>query len=107
MNRPWKPSDSQSREIGETWVSYTGVAEVSDSGEAVAIHGYLIDISHLKWAEEIQKRRMEEAIEAKTNQERFIVVTCHEIRNPLSAVIQCVDAITEVNLLSKDLQHSC
>lgn len=96
LERKWTPPNDPGSEVRECWVSYTGVAERSESGEPVAIHGCIIDISHLKWAEEIQKRRMEEAIEARQNQERFIDVTCHEIRNPLSAVMQCVDAISEV-----------
>ena len=97
LERNWTPPNDSGSEVRECWVSYTGVAERSGSGEPVAIHGCIIDISHLKWAEEVQKRRMDEAIEARQNQERFIDVTCHEIRNPLSAVMQCVDAISEVS----------
>jgi len=58
--------------------------------------GTLSDITHYKWAEEIQKRRMEEAMEAKRNQENFIDMTSHEIRNPLSAMIQCADSTLSV-----------
>ena len=107
LERKWTPPNDPGSEIRECWVSYTGVAERSENGEPVAIHGCLIDISHLKWAEEIQKRRMEEAIEARQNQERFIDVTCHEIRNPLSAVMQCVDAISEVSLNMNEVLCHC
>lgn len=40
-----------------------------------SIIGILIDISRLKWAESIQKARVEEAVEAKRQQERFIDVS--------------------------------
>lgn len=45
-------------------------------------------------AEDFQKRRMEEAIELKRQQENFIDMTSHEMRNPLSAILQCSDEIT-------------
>ncbi|KAG9715543.1 putative histidine kinase HHK19p, partial [Aureobasidium melanogenum] len=53
------------------------------------------DISHLKWAEDVQKSRVEEALEAKRQNEVFIDMTSHEIRNPLGAVVHCADAIDE------------
>lgn len=37
---------------------------------------------------------MEEAIELKRQQENFIDMTSHEMRNPLSAILQCSDEIT-------------
>lgn len=37
---------------------------------------------------------MEEAIEMKRQQENFIDMTSHEMRNPLSAILQCSDEIT-------------
>lgn len=45
-------------------------------------------------AEELQKRRLEEAVELKRQQENFIDITSHEIRNPLSAILQCADEIS-------------
>lgn len=47
----------------------------------------MTDISAIKWAEGVQKRKMEDAIEAKRQQENFIDVTSHEMRNPLSAIM--------------------
>jgi len=41
----------------------------------------------------VQKRRTDEAIEAKRQQENFIDITSHEIRNPLGAVMHCADLI--------------
>jgi signal transduction histidine kinase len=44
--------------------------------------------------EDLQKRRMEEAMELKRQQENFIDITSHEMRNPLSAILQCADEIS-------------
>jgi hypothetical protein len=71
--------------------------------------GTLFDISQFKWAESVQKRRIEEALEAKRQQEKynlssiwmtqpltcisFIDMNSHELRNPLSAVVQCADSV--------------
>ncbi|KAF2853540.1 putative histidine kinase-like protein M3YPp [Plenodomus tracheiphilus IPT5] len=52
------------------------------------------DISRLKWAQTFQARLAAEAREAKRHQEAFIDVVSHEMRNPLSAIVHCADAIT-------------
>lgn len=51
------------------------------------------DISRLKWAETFQARLAAEAREAKRQQEAFIDVVSHEMRNPLSAIVHCADSI--------------
>ncbi|KAL5381608.1 hypothetical protein DPSP01_007056 [Paraphaeosphaeria sporulosa] len=51
------------------------------------------DISRLKWAENFQARLAAEAREAKRQQEAFIDVVSHEMRNPLSAIVHCADDI--------------
>ncbi|KAI5267721.1 hypothetical protein E4T47_07958 [Aureobasidium subglaciale] len=53
------------------------------------------DISVMKYAENSQKIRMEEALEARRQQEHFMDLTSHEMRNPLGAVIHCSDALLE------------
>lgn len=52
------------------------------------------DISRLKWAENFQARLAAEAREAKRQQEAFIDVVSHEMRNPLSAIVHCADDIS-------------
>jgi hypothetical protein len=54
--------------------------EVGEDGSVAAISGTLTDITHLKWAELLQKQRTDEAVEAKRQHEAFIDMTCHEIR---------------------------
>ena len=54
--------------------------ELGEDGSVVAVSGTLTDITHLKWAERLQKQRTDEAVEAKRQHEAFIDMTCHEIR---------------------------
>jgi signal transduction histidine kinase/CheY-like chemotaxis protein len=53
-------------------------------------HGH----SHLKWAEAWQARAAQEARDAKRQQEAFVDVVSHEMRNPLSAIVHCADSIS-------------
>jgi hypothetical protein len=82
--------------------------------------GTLFDISHFKWADNVQCQRVEEALEAKRQQEKylpsprflllyganhdsFIDMTSHELRNPLSAIVQCSDsAITTLQHITAE-----
>merc|ERR1711881_278861 len=55
----------------------------------------VIDITPNKAQELAQKRAAQEATERKEQQERFIDMISHEIRNPLSAVLHCSEDIEE------------
>lgn len=55
----------------------------------------VVDITSEKSAEEDQRLAAEEATERKQQQERFIDMISHEIRNPLSAMVHCVEDINE------------
>ncbi|KAI4731011.1 hypothetical protein E4T49_01305 [Aureobasidium sp. EXF-10728] len=55
----------------------------------------LIDVSDMKNAELAQTRVAKEARERKQQQERFIDMISHEIRNPLSAVLHCAENILD------------
>ena len=46
------------------------------------------DISGLKWAELVQSRVAAAAEMSRRQQEEFIDITSHEMRNPLSAIMQ-------------------
>ncbi|KAF2627564.1 hypothetical protein BU25DRAFT_439973 [Macroventuria anomochaeta] len=65
-----------------------------ENGEIKSIMACTTDISRLKWAQSFQARLAAEAREAKRQQEAFIDVVSHEMRNPLSAIVHCADAIT-------------
>ncbi|TGO32978.1 hypothetical protein BHYA_0275g00050 [Botrytis hyacinthi] len=78
---------------GAIWIIAAAYPEKAPDGTVVGVLGCLTDISRQKWAEDFQKRKMLEAIELKRQQENFIDMTSHEMRNPLSAIIQCADMI--------------
>jgi PAS domain S-box-containing protein len=86
------PSQDRNGMRGETWVLMSAYPEKDAEGGLRSVFGSLTDISQQKWAEDIQKRRMEEAFELKRQQENFIDITSHEMRNPLSvrAVVSIV-----------------
>ncbi|KAH4929012.1 hypothetical protein HBI23_142600 [Parastagonospora nodorum] len=65
-----------------------------EHGATVSGMACITDISHLKWAEAWQARAAQEARDAKRQQEAFIDVVSHEMRNPLSAIVHCADSIS-------------
>ena len=77
----------------DTWVLASAYPEKGHDGTLKGIFGSITNISQQKWAELFEKRRMEEAVEMKRQQENFIDITSHEMRNPLSAMLQCADEI--------------
>lgn len=79
---------------GDTWVLASAYPERSQDGSLKSVFGSITNISQQKWAEDFQKRRREEAVELKRQQENFIDITSHEMRNPLSAILQCADEIS-------------
>ncbi|KAJ4983893.1 hsp90-like protein [Stagonosporopsis vannaccii] len=80
--------------VSKIWVQSSNHPELDKNGKVISILGTLFDISHFKWAESVQTQRTEEALEAKRQQENsFIDMTSHELRNPLSAVVQCADSV--------------
>lgn len=92
-----------------TWVLATGYAEKDEDGNIQRIFGSVTDISPQKFAEELQTRRMQEAVEMKRQQTNFIDITSHEMRNPLGAILlsadEIVSSLTELRdtgMLSED-----
>lgn len=81
--------------IVDTWALMSAYPEMDEDGNLNAIFGCITDISSQKLAEKVQNERREEAVELKRQQENFIDITSHEMRNPLSAVLQCSDQITD------------
>lgn len=89
LQNTWDLGDGTLR---QAWAESQAFPELDDEGNVSSVFGTMTDISRFKWAEEIQRTRMEEALEAKRKHENFIDMTSHEMRNPLSAVIQCADS---------------
>lgn len=65
-----------------------------EQGRVKSIMACTTDTSRLKWAQNFQARLAAEAREAKRQQEAFIDVVSHEMRNPLSAIVHCADGIS-------------
>ncbi|KAM3080472.1 hypothetical protein ACMFMG_005423 [Clarireedia jacksonii] len=72
------------------------------NGEIKSLMCCTTDISQLKWAEASEARNAADAREAKRQQEEFIDVVSHEMRNPLSAIFQCAEMISNS---FRDLVH--
>jgi PAS domain S-box-containing protein len=88
------PFEDRNGNKGDSWVLMSAYPEKNPQGDLKSIFGSLTDISQQKWAEDYQIRRLSEAVELKRQQENFIDMTSHEMRNPLSAILQCADEIT-------------
>ncbi|MCJ1361870.1 hypothetical protein MMC16_000970 [Acarospora aff. strigata] len=88
---PWEDRNGNT---GDTWVLASAYPERDQDGVLKSVFGSVTNISQQKWAEDFQKRKMEEAVELKRQQENFIDMTSHEMRNPLSAILQCADGIS-------------
>ena len=59
----------------------------------MTVQGWLTDISLRKYAEGLLAQKLEDALENKRQSEAFIDMTSHEMRNPLSAILQSADSI--------------
>lgn len=71
LKKKWKGPDGV---LTSTWILVTATAYTDST-----IMGTMTDISQLKWAEAVQKTRIEEALESKRQQENFIDMTSHEV----------------------------
>ncbi|KAL8243956.1 hypothetical protein R6Q59_010214 [Mikania micrantha] len=78
----------------EYWVLTSSQPEFGLDGKLRSVMGCITDISNYKWAQGLQERRLREAEERRRQQNEFIDITSHEMRNPLSAILQCADDIT-------------
>lgn len=96
LKRGWQPpgleSDSQDT-IEPFWVMYSASLDLNADGTTSSLTGSITNISHLKWAEQLQLRNAEAAQRERRIQEEFIDITSHEMRNPLSAITQSADGI--------------
>ncbi|RMZ71359.1 sensory transduction histidine kinase [Pyrenophora seminiperda CCB06] len=99
LNRLWT---GVSDFLKQAWVQFTAFPEMLGS-DSFQITTAITDISDFKLSEALQRRRLEEAVEARRQQENFVDMTSHEIRNPLSAVMHCTESLahslSEMNLL--------
>jgi signal transduction histidine kinase len=77
----------------ENWIIADCIPEFDAQGKFTGITGSTTDISKIKWVDRLQARKLQEAEETRRTQNNFIDITSHEMRNPLSAILQCADGI--------------
>jgi PAS domain-containing protein len=98
LTQPANKDRTQSKEQEQEqehykWILCSAYPELDAKGRVIEIVGNVTDISKQKWAEGMQKMRTDDALEGKRHLEHFIDTTSHEMRNPLSAIMQCADGI--------------
>ncbi|KAF2871564.1 hypothetical protein BDV95DRAFT_572293 [Massariosphaeria phaeospora] len=110
---PWTPpsmfaaeSEGQPEEH-YTWILCSAYPELGPNNELVEILGNVTDISRQKWAESLWKNRTDNALESKKHLEHFIDTTSHEMRNPLSAIMQCADGILSTYCVTNGNYEEC
>jgi PAS domain S-box-containing protein len=98
LKKPWKTVNKISGQetSGEYWVSLTVFPEIESDGKVQTIQGWLTNISHRKLSEKLLSQRLNDALENKRQTENFIDMTSHEMRNPLSAILQSADSIVSI-----------
>lgn len=95
LAQKWKPPPRPGHpdpEEENCWILANAFPSFTD-GVLSSIVCCITDISRIKWTEKIQSRLAAEATEARKLQEAFIDVVSHEMRNPLSAIMQLADGI--------------
>ncbi|KAK4137041.1 hypothetical protein BT67DRAFT_454716 [Trichocladium antarcticum] len=95
LNTTWTADDGSGHKVVvPRCVNATLMPVRTPEGVIQSFTGCLSDVSLQKWQLDWEKERKEEALESKRQQENFIDMTSHEMRNPLSAIVHCADAIT-------------
>ncbi|GAB7346854.1 hypothetical protein MBLNU459_g1939t1 [Dothideomycetes sp. NU459] len=111
IKKQWRSSDpaTGTEMTGPTWLQGTAVAEMGSDNKPIAVQGFVTEISLKKFSERLLAERLEEALETKRAADRFIDTISHEVlhtrkmqetwltfdqmRNPLSAILQCADGM--------------
>ena len=93
LKKRWQDTDPVTSKQISGWTYVLAAASVQQIGSEAFVTGAVTDISRQKWVEGFEKRQRQEAMELKRQQENFIDMTSHEMRNPLSAIFQCSDLI--------------
>lgn len=95
LQQTWRPpptAGNRNPDEEPRWIIGKATPLIED-GQVMGVAATVIDISSVKWTEEVQSRLATEATEARKLQEAFIDIVSHEMRNPLSAITQLADGI--------------
>lgn len=90
-----------SRDSSLKWISAEIVPMYGDNGMLMGFYKTIVDVTSIKSAAEVAKERANEAIQRNSQTERFIDMTCHELRNPLSAILQSAELIIDIIAVDK------
>jgi PAS domain S-box-containing protein len=94
VQRSHKAKDSRSSSPERpAWILVSAYPELTNSGTVKNVICWLTDISAQKREERNLRKRMDDALEMKRQQENFIDMISHEIRNPLSAQLHCAEEV--------------
>ena len=100
--------DVPSSQQAITWLRASVFPELDENGAIQTVHGWTEDISLQKFTAELLETRLHEAIENRRQSENLIDIVSHEVchfifwrykltfdevRNPLSAILQCAESI--------------
>lgn len=91
--RSAKPINNPHGQAIDYWATFIAQPEIASDGSLRSVMGSITDISRTKWAQNLQEHQLREAAEQRRQQNEFIDITSHEMRNPLSAILQCADDI--------------
>ncbi|KAI1075165.1 hypothetical protein F5B20DRAFT_595315 [Whalleya microplaca] len=94
-NKTYTITEDGKTATNSAYIVATGFSEFKEDGTVDHIDFWVTDISGQKIALEVLRDKMEEAIRVKTQQERFMDMISHEIRNPLSAVLHCSEEVID------------
>ncbi|KAF3122421.1 hypothetical protein TWF594_002837 [Orbilia oligospora] len=89
---PWMLPNHLGEQV-DRWTLFSASPELDSDGMLLGVFGSITNISETKFAEDLQKRRVEEVVELKRQQDNFVDMASHEMRNPLSAILQGADAV--------------
>ncbi|XDG05486.1 hypothetical protein ABKA04_005101 [Annulohypoxylon sp. FPYF3050] len=95
VNKTYSISGGENTITDGAYINATGFSQFKADGTVDYMDFWVTDISGQKIAVKVLIDKMEEAIRSKTQQERFMDMISHEIRNPLSAVLHCSEEIIE------------
>ncbi|THW23318.1 hypothetical protein D6D23_05698 [Aureobasidium pullulans] len=75
------------------WVESMSYAERDAAGNVTSVQGWLLDVSPRKLTERLISEKLQDALETKRATETFLDMLSHEMRNPLSGILQLADGI--------------
>ncbi|KAI1744873.1 hypothetical protein F4680DRAFT_443352 [Xylaria scruposa] len=101
-NKTYTISEGGRDYTNDCYVLATGFPKFGEDGILKYIDFWVTDISAQKMTAKILSDKMEEAIHLNNQQEKFIDMISHEIRNPLSAVLHCGEQVVDVGHTALD-----